>query len=184
MNTAEIERLCAGRRVLDLGCGRSKLRGSVGIDYAGAADADIRHDLNIYPYPPADNSFDAVVMRNFIEHVADVVKLMEEVHRIVRPGGDVFITTPHFSSVYSYQDPTHIRHLAYDSMDYFTSETKHSNFYTARRFTIVRRGFDFGKSFPFSGIARLLASSPRKYEKHFAFIFPANSLWFHLRVNK
>jgi len=50
---------------------------------------------------------------------------------------------------------------------------------------MVGRGIDFGKSFPFSGIARcLFGLSPHKYEKHFAFIFPANSLWFHLRVKK
>ena len=47
------------------------------------------------------------------------------------------------------------------------------------------RGIDFGKSFPFSAIARgLFALSPHKYEKHFCFMFPANSLWFHLRVKK
>jgi hypothetical protein len=27
------------------------------------------------------------------------------------------VTTPHFSSLYSYQDPTHVRHLAYDSLE-------------------------------------------------------------------
>ena len=30
----------------------------------------------------------------------------------------------------------------------------------------------------------LFALSPHKYEKHFCFMFPANSLWFHLRVKK
>jgi len=28
------------------------------------------------------------------------------------------------------------------------------------------------------------ALSAHKYEKHFCFMFPANSLWFHLRVKK
>jgi hypothetical protein len=50
---------------------------------------------------------------------------------------------------------------------------------------MVAREMDFGKSFPFSTIARaLFALSPRRYEKHFAFIFPANSLSFRLRVVK
>jgi hypothetical protein len=49
----------------------------------------------------------------------------------------------------------------------------------------VERRIDFGKSFPFSAIARMLfALSPRRYEKHFAFVFPANSLYFRLRVVK
>ena len=185
MNTAEIARLCAGRRTVDLGCGRDKIAGAVGVDFAGNAEADVRHDLDSYPYPFADGSFEAVVLRNVIEHVRNVVGLMEEIHRIGRAGADVFITTPHFSSLYSYQDPTHLRHLALESLDYFTADTKHSNFYAAARFRMVARGLDFGRSFPFSGIARLLAAiSEHKYEKHFAFMFPANSLWFHLKVEK
>jgi SAM-dependent methyltransferase len=185
MNSKDIEALAAGRKVADLGCGRNKLAGSTGIDYAGNSHADIQHDLDVYPYPVEASSFDVVLLRNVVEHVRNVVGLMEEIHRIGRPGADVVITTPHFSSLYSYQDPTHVRHLAYDSMEYFTEQTKHSNFYSSRRFRIAARGIDFGRSFPLSHIARGLAAlSVRKWEKHFAFVFPANSLWFHLQVVK
>ena len=185
MRTVDIERLCQGRKVLDVGCGRNKFRGATGIDFADAAAADVRHDLNRFPYPLADAAFDVILMRNVIEHLRDVVALMEEVHRVGRDGADVVVTTPHFSSLYSYQDPTHLRHLAYDSLEYFTEGTRHSNFYSARRFVMAGRGIDFGRSFPFSSVAKaLFALSPHKYEKHFAFMFPANSLWFHLRVKK
>ena len=185
MNTAEIERRCRGRKAVDLGCGRDKVAGTTGVDYAENSAADVRHDLDAYPYPFADGSFEVVVLRNVVEHVRNIVGLMAEVHRIGCSGADVLITTPHFSSLYSYQDPTHVRHLALDSMDYFTERTGHSNFYTAARFRMVARGLDFGRSFPFSAIARGLAAlSEHKYEKHFAFVFPANSLWFHLQVVK
>lgn len=185
LDSAEIERRCRGRKAVDLGCGRAKVAGAVGVDIAGNAQADVRHDLDVYPYPLADSSFEVVLLRNVIEHVKNVVGLMEEVHRIGRAGADVLITTPHFSSLYSYQDPTHLRHLALDSMDYFTQDTSHSNFYSAARFRVVARGLDFGRSIPFSSIARSLAwMSERKYEKHFAFMFPANSIWFHLQVVK
>lgn len=185
MKSEEIARLAAGKRVLDVGCGRNKFPGADGIDFAANSDADVRHDLNTFPYPLADSRYDVVLLRNVIEHLRDVVGLMEEVHRVGRPNADVVITTPHFSSVYSYQDPTHIRHLSLESMDYFTEGTRHSNFYSDRRFRIVGRGLDFGKSFPFSLVAKaLFGLSARKYEKHFAFVFPANSLWFHLQVVK
>ncbi|MGB7543614.1 MAG: methyltransferase domain-containing protein [Burkholderiales bacterium] len=185
MNSNDIARLAGGRGVLDIGCGRNKFPGSTGIDFAANAEADLRHDLNTYPWPCGDASFEVLLLRNVIEHLQDVVRLMEEVHRIGVPGADVVVTTPHFSSLYSWQDPTHVRHLAYDSMDYFTENTRHSNFYTSKRFRMAGRGVDFGKSFPFSLIARgLFALSPHKYEKHFAFLFPANSLWFHLQVVK
>jgi len=185
MNSRDIEALARGRKVVDLGCGRNKLPGSTGIDYAGNSYADIQHDLDVYPYPVPASSFEVVLLRNVVEHVGNVVGLMEEIHRIGKAGADVVITTPHFSSLYSYQDPTHVRHLALDSMDYFTEETKHSNFYSSCRFRIVGKGLDFGRSFPLSNIARGLARlSVRKWEKHFAFVFPANSLWFHLQVVK
>jgi hypothetical protein len=70
-------------------------------------------------------------------------------------------------------------------MDYFTEDTRHSNFYSARRFRVIGKGLDFGKSFPFSALAKALAAlSMKKYEKHFAFILPANSIWFHLQIVK
>lgn len=185
MTTAQMAAFAQGRRCLDVGCGRDKIPGATGIDIAVASAADIRHDLGVFPWPVESDAYDAIFCRNVIEHVPDVVKLMEEIHRAGRPGADVFITTPHFSSVYSYQDPTHVRHLSYESLDYFTADTRHSNFYTDRRFEMVARAIDFGKSFPFSLVARaLFALSPRRYEKHFAFVFPANSLYFHLRVAK
>jgi len=185
VKTLDIEGMCRGRKAVDLGCGRDKIAGAIGVDFAGNALADVRHDLDAYPYPFADGSFEVVVLRNVVEHVRNVVGLMEEVHRIGSAGADVLITTPHFSSLYSFQDPTHLRHLALDSMDYFTDDTRHSNFYSAARFRMVGRGLDFGRSFPFSAVARMLARlSEHKYEKHFAFIFPANSLWFHLRIVK
>jgi len=185
LNSIDIAALCVGKRVLDIGCGRNKLPGAEGIDFAANSVADVRHDLNVFPYPLSDSCYEVILLRNVIEHLQDIVRLMEEVHRVGKPGADVIITTPHFSSLYSYQDPTHIRHLALDSMDYFTEDTKHSNFYSNRRFRIIGKGLDFGRSFPFSLIARgIFALSARNYEKHFAFIFPANSLWFHLRAVK
>ncbi len=185
MNEADITLLCQGRTVLDVGCGQNKFFGATGIDFAANSVADVRHDLNVFPYPLADSRYEVILLRNVIEHLQNIVRLMEEVHRIGRPGADIVITTPHFSSLYSYQDPTHVRHLALDSMDYFSEATKHSNFYSDKRFRIVAKGLDFGKSIPFSFIARaLFALSAHKYEKHFAFIFPANSLWFHMQVVK
>jgi SAM-dependent methyltransferase len=185
MKEADIALVCQGKTVLDVGCGRNKFPGAVGIDFAANSKADVRHDLNVFPYPLAESRYQAILLRNVIEHLENVVRLMEEVHRVGVPDADVIITTPHFSSLYSYQDPTHIRHLALESMDYFIENTKHSNFYSDRRFRIMGKGLDFGKSFPFSLVAKMLfVLSAHKYEKHFAFVFPANSLWFHLRVVK
>jgi len=185
MTHEEIERLAKGRRVLDIGCGLNKFSGAIGIDFSVAADLDVAHDLNDFPYPLKDGGYDVILLRNVIEHIQNIIGMMEEIHRVASDGADVIISTPHFSSLYSYQDPTHIRHMAYDSMDYFTEDTKHANFYSNVRFRMIEKKIDFGRSIPFSQIAKgLFALSKHKYEKHFAFIFPANQLNYHLKVVK
>lgn len=185
MNNQEIACLAEGRSVLDIGCGQNKFPGAMGIDHAAASEKDLAHNLEHFPYPLESNAYDVILLRNVIEHIHNIIGLMQEIHRVGSNGADVVISTPHFSSLYSYQDPTHVRHLAYDSMDYFTEDTKHANFYTNSRFQLVDKRIDFGRSFPFSYVAKgLFGLSKHKYEKHFAFILPANQLHFHLRVVK
>ena len=86
MNTGMMADYARGRKCLDVGCGRDKIPGSTGIDIAVASEADIRHDLGIFPYPVESDAYDAIFCRNVIEHVPNVVKLMEEIHRAGRPG--------------------------------------------------------------------------------------------------
>lgn len=185
INEEYIEKVTQGRRVLDIGCGNNKFSGATGIDFSDVEELDIVHNLEEFPYPIEDNVFEVVLLRNVIEHINNIVGLMEEIHRVSERGADVLISTPHFSSLYSYQDPTHVRHMAYDSMDYFTDKTKHANFYTNKRFQMKCKMIDFGRSIPFSYISKqIFKLSSHKYEKHFSFIFPANQLHYHMKVVK
>ena len=45
---------------------------------------------------------------------------MNEIHRIARHNAEVYFYTPHFSSINSYKDPTHIWHLASGWYSIFT----------------------------------------------------------------
>jgi 2-polyprenyl-3-methyl-5-hydroxy-6-metoxy-1,4-benzoquinol methylase len=72
-----------------------------------------------------------------IEHVADVIRTMEELHRITRPGGIVFLVTPHYTDASSFTDPTHRRHLNSFSFEYFFAPGGvhgRDHFYTQARF--------------------------------------------------
>src|ERR1700691_3175285 len=73
--------------ILDIGCGSAKTPGAVGMDISADTDADIVHDLDVFPYPIEDGSFDVILMQDVLEHVAEPMRLADELHRILRPGG-------------------------------------------------------------------------------------------------
>ena len=120
-------------RILDVGCGLNKRPGSVGLDRNPCTAADVIADLDHFPYPFRDSVFDELYATHVIEHVADVIRTMEEFHRLVRPGGRIFITTPHYTDFSSFCDPTHRWHLNSFSFRYFGADHGGFGYYSAAR---------------------------------------------------
>jgi SAM-dependent methyltransferase len=123
-------------RILDIGCGQNKFPGAIGIDKNPDTAADVLCDVDTRGLPFADNSFDQVRALHLIEHVADIVKTMEELHRVTRPGGIIHLVTPHYTDFSSFCDPTHRWHLNSFSFRYFfTPGGRHGqdHFYTPIR---------------------------------------------------
>lgn len=56
--------------------------------------ADIKHDLNILPWPIADGQVDAVYSSHCIEHVTSPIDFIREIARICRVGASVEIACP------------------------------------------------------------------------------------------
>ena len=73
-------------KTLDVGCGIRKYPGSIGIDANPASAADVVCDLDSFPYPFADRTFDQLRAIHVIEHLTNVIRSMEEFHRLVKPG--------------------------------------------------------------------------------------------------
>ena len=121
-------------RILDVGCGIKKFPGSIGIDFNAASAADVLCDLDRFPYPFADRTFDGLRAIHVIEHVTDVVRTMEEFHRLVEPGGRVFLATPHYTDFSSFCDPTHRWHLNSFSFRYFGENHGGFGYYSKARF--------------------------------------------------
>lgn len=121
-------------RTLDVGCGVNKYPGSVGIDRNVDTRADVLCDLDQFPYPFRDGAFEAVRAVHVIEHVNDVIRAMEEFHRLLKPGGRVLIVTPHYTDFSSFCDPTHRWHLNSFSFRYFGEDHAGFGYYTPRRF--------------------------------------------------
>ena len=67
----------AGKRILDIGCGRKKLSGAIGLDYVARPGVDVVSDLNKrLPFP--DEEFEIVHSNQVLEHIPNMIGLMEE----------------------------------------------------------------------------------------------------------
>jgi SAM-dependent methyltransferase len=160
--------------VLDVGCGSSKWPGAVGLDISADTDADIVHDLDHFPYPIEDESFDVILMQDVLEHVAEPMHLADELHRILRPGGRVQLRTPHFSSALAYGDPTHRHYYSTKAIGYLANPA--FVHYSSARFSVVHITLDLWLPFRLLGIAALANRFPETYEKYFAFWFPTMNI--------
>ncbi len=175
-----------GQRILDVGCGRRKLPGAVGIDRrrrrAVAADLqlDIDHDLLEFPWPIPDNSFDLVHCSHVLEHLPPTARVMEEIYRVLKPGGQAFIVCPHFSWVEAYRHFEHCHFFTLGSFDYFDGQP---DIYDAD-FRVVRRELFFDDLSYALGIGFVANWFPRAYERHFAFMFPASQFYVLLEAVK
>lgn len=124
----------ADHRTLDVGCGLKKQAGAVGIDHNRASAADVIVDIDSGNLPFRRDSFDRIFAIHVIEHVDSVIRVMEEFHRVLRPGGTVRIETPHYSDFSSFCDPTHRNHLTSFSFKYFGEDHGGFGYYSEARF--------------------------------------------------
>ncbi|MBS1911446.1 MAG: class I SAM-dependent methyltransferase [Bacteroidetes bacterium] len=178
-------------RVLNLGCGNAKndfpeagqATEIVGIDISPNSQADLLHDLDTFPYPCESGRFDLVIMQDVIEHVRDVPAVMNEVYRLLRDGGIVRIRTPHYSSYYAFNDPTHIHFFGAMVFDGFDADNPNT-LYAQARFRFVTRRILFPKIWRITGVAALANAFTKRWEQLFAFIFRAENMYFELKAVK
>jgi SAM-dependent methyltransferase len=168
--------------VLDVGCGSAKLPGATGLDISAETAADIVHDLDDLPYPIEDSSFDHILLQDVIEHVREPIRVLEELHRIARPGGRIQLRTPHFSSALAYGDPTH-RHYLSTLAVRSLAEPRFAH-YTDVRFRVVRITLDMWLPFRLLGIGVLANCAQETYEKYLAFMLPTMNVRAEFEVLK
>ena len=94
--------------LLNIGCGAIKLDGWIGVDAYG--DPDVRHDLNVIPWPFKDNSVDKILAAHVFEHLENWWGAFEECVRILKPYGLLDFRVPHDSSstALTYRDHLHV----------------------------------------------------------------------------
>jgi SAM-dependent methyltransferase len=104
---------------LDLACGQNKTKDYFGVDTAKVKGVDLVYDLEKFPWPFADNSVIDAVCNHYIEHTKDLIKFMDEVYRILKPGCKITISAPYYNSIRAWQDPTHTRVISEATFLYF-----------------------------------------------------------------
>ena len=166
---------------VNLGCGNKRLDGYIGVDRFPCQGAAVLCDVS-RSLPFRDNSVDEFHLDNLIEHLSDIPALMAEIVRTARGGAKITIITPHFTSLSSWKDPTHLHHLSYFSFDHF--EKMSVRHYVGSGFKVVQRSLSFG-----GGVLGLVGrmifwASPEAFERKYCFIFRASTLRFELQVVK
>ena len=90
---------------LNLGCSDQMIPDFLNVDIV--PPADLLADLS-KPWPWPDGSVDMIRAHDFIEHLPDKVHTMNELWRVLRPGGQVEIIVPTTDGRAAWQDPGHI----------------------------------------------------------------------------
>ena len=127
---------------LDLGCGltlRNPYKQTTlwGVDICAEVAQKNENvktaDLTFEKIPFEDDFFDSVSAYDFLEHIPRVlatsdnsktrfpfIELMNEVWRVLKPGGLFYATTPGYPREEAFVDPTHVNIISRNSHIYFT----------------------------------------------------------------
>jgi SAM-dependent methyltransferase len=106
-------------RTLDVGSGGTKQKAtSAGVDMHPAPGVDVLADLR-GGLPFADAGVDRVYAVHVLEHVIDLVSLMNELHRILADDGVLHVMSPDWRSIGAVADPTHVKYLDVQTFKWF-----------------------------------------------------------------
>jgi SAM-dependent methyltransferase len=134
---------------LDIGCGNNKHKGKeyigelqyervIGLDIADLPSVDVVHNMEEFPYPFSNETFDNVVMHHSLEHVSKEnnknIKIIEEIHRLLKPDGILIVDVP-IGHWFTY-DPTHKNYVGFWYWKYFSTDFP-LNYYTTARFKLM-----------------------------------------------
>ena len=140
---------------LDLGCGTTPQNpynkpNVYGIDIRDDAQKLLasrgvvmrKANLVIEPIPFEDNYFSSVSAIDFFEHIPrqiyagnsneiiyPFINLMNEIWRVLKPGGRLLAVTPAYPSPLTFADPTHVNHITVGTHNYFCGESPVGSIY-------------------------------------------------------
>lgn len=115
---------------LNIGCGRNIEPGFYNLDRVEGSNVDLVCNLEMVEFLGIPNlgdgktrlpggGVDCILASHVLEHISNLIPVMREFHRILRPGGHLIAITPHASSDDAWEDPTHVRAFTENSWMYW-----------------------------------------------------------------
>lgn len=174
---------------LNLGCGKFPLKGFVNIDIFSYKYIDLIADFN-NNLPFKDNIFNEVYCSHVIEHLDDILKIMQEIFRISKNNAIVIIKVPHFTAFNALSDLTHKRVFGWKTFDVL--EQLKDKYNIDAKFFVVRKRINFSRGKFLSifnpvmnlFINNILLFKFNFYERFFCYILPSEEIIYRLKVIK
>lgn len=126
-------------RRANLGCGTDIRDGYINLDSVDLPGVDVVHDLSKFPWPFDDSSLDELVMINVLEHLPDTTRVVDEIHRVLKPNGIATVRVPYWNCWQAFGDPTHRSFFHQTTLNFFdpsTEQFRNRPYYGRARFTI------------------------------------------------
>jgi len=134
--------VCKSPLYLDIGCGKRQVKkkeGYIGIDKNPNVNPDVVRDIE-KGLPFCDNSVDGIFTSHTLEHIEDLVFVMEEMWRVCKPGAKIEIRVPHYKEIGAWRDPLHKRFFTEQTFQYFCGyPDKYLGYDFKCRFRIVKQ---------------------------------------------
>ena len=182
--------------VIELGCGTNKRHAdAIGIDALDYPCVDIVGDIYEVLAQFPSGCVDKVYSYHFIEHVESVSRLLEELARVVKIGGEIELVAPHHSNPHFYSDPTHRNYFGLYTFSYYSTGSplrrKVPTYQEKLWFRLEQVDLTF-KSFPpfyvRHALKKLIGSifnscdyMKELYEENLCYLFPCYEVCYKLR---
>ena len=107
---------------INLGCGDKRINGYVNVDKFKSDESVCLVNLEEAKLPFDDESCKEVFADNVMEHINNLLPLMNEIWRVLRHNGLFYAIVPVYPWEGVFQDPTHVRVFTQSTWAYFTED--------------------------------------------------------------
>ncbi len=123
---------------LNFGCGKDIKKDYQNVDIEKFKGVDKAFDFNTFPYPYKNNTFDYIFSSNVLEHLDDIPKVMQQLHRISKKNSTIKIIVPYYNCYGAYNDVTHKHYFSHLAFEPFYKNENSANYFIKEKFKLIK----------------------------------------------